>query len=106
MAPTELENRQRMEKLARLAHKGLYECFRCRKVDDQLNGVVVAFAGAILLAICPECMDGPIMINRLDGGFIQVQMPRPSDNLVVLAGDVAVADVAAATPDVKKYEVG
>jgi hypothetical protein len=99
------ESLLRMQRMARIAHSGEYECFRCRKIDKQENGLVVAFGGGILLAMCPECMDaGPVMIRR-EGGYIRVTMPRPTDNLVVQASQIPDAGLAVANPDVTKVEL-
>lgn len=62
---------------------------------------MVAFGGGVLLALCPECIQGRIIIER-QGGQIRITMPKPSDNRIVLASDIPQAGIVAARPKVEK----
>ena len=76
-----------MREATKLAHQGKYKCRRCNKIDDQENGVIVAFQGNVLLGLCPGCIVEPVVIKQSDG-CIHVTMPRPKDSRVILASDL------------------
>lgn len=64
----------------------------------------MAFAGTVLLAIHPDCMDGQILLNR-NGGQIEVTMPKPNESHIILASNMPSGGrVAVAAPEVT--EVG
>lgn len=101
-----LQARRMMEDATRLAAKGQYRCRVCGVVDKQENGVIVAFAGNILLALCPGCIKGPIMISRNSRG-IMVQMANPKKSNIVLASDLSNVErhLKVAKPKVTKVKL-
>ena len=88
----------------RLAADGKYRCRKCGKIDEQEKGIVVAFAGAVVFAICPSCIEGHIRIER-HGGIINVAMPRPRDSRIVLADDLPKAGLQVATPKIERVKL-
>lgn len=102
----DLEARREMADGARLAAAGKYRCKSCGRIDVQERGLIFAFAGNILLAVCPGCIKGPIIVNRHDSGSISIQMQRPSESKIVLASSMReVDDLKLATPKVEKVEL-
>jgi len=84
-----------------LAYQGMYKCRMCHKIAPQGDGVVISFAGNVLLAVCPECITGPIILRR-DGGYIHIDMPKPKDNRVILTSGLATSQgLVTARPDVE-----
>lgn len=93
-----------MEDATRLASQGHYRCKLCQKVDRQERGVVVAFAGNILLALCPACLHRPIVISR-EGGAIKVELQGAAPhNLHTASSMREVEGMILAKPGVKKVE--
>lgn len=62
-----------------LAADGKYRCQICSAEKPQAEGVVVGWAGAPLLTVCPACVPGTIIIQRHDSGGISIQMAGRAD---------------------------
>lgn len=93
-----------MHDATRLAAQGLFACWECGNVGPQEAGIVVAFAGNVLMAMHPECMRGEIVIRR-DGGKIYVEVPKLSQRHSILSSDLATSDVSVAKPNVEKTKL-
>lgn len=94
-----------MADATRLASQGSYRCRMCGRVDKQERGLVIAFAGNVLLAVCPGCINRPIVISR-QGGAIAVEMEKSREGSIILASDMhEVEGMHFAKPDVKKVEL-
>lgn len=93
-----------MHDATRLAARGLFRCWECRQEGPQEDGIVVAYAGNVLMAMHPQCMRGEIHIRRVDSS-IEVEVPKLSERRVVLGGDLADSDVRIADPKSKRVEL-
>ena len=94
LAPADLKARRELHDATRLAAQKKYRCRRCCRVDHVTKAVLVAFAGNVLLAICPGCMAGPIVLERV-GGSIQVTMPSlQAGRRIISPSDFTESDVA------------
>lgn len=105
LSATDLAARRALEDATRLAAQGKYRCRVCNRVDDQERGLVIAFAGNVLLAICPTCIHAPIVIRREPSG-LSVQMQGGRDSGIVLAGSMREVEGARfATPRTEKVKL-
>lgn len=102
LAPKDLAARRALEDATRLAVQGKYRCRVCQRVDMQERGLVIAFAGNVLLAVCPSCIYRPIIIRR-EAGSISVQLQSDRESSIVLATNMnEVAGMQIAKPKVEK----
>lgn len=96
--------RREMLEATRLAARRLFCCRVCRRVSPQEDGIVIAFAGNVLLALHPECMTGPIYIERTDS-TIKVEFTSGAQSNLMLLGDLVDSDVCIAKPEVQKVKL-
>lgn len=104
LTPTDLAARREMCDATRIAAQGKYKCRSCGKIAAQEEGLIVAMLGNVLLSVCPGCIQGHIIISR-EGSSIRIEMPRPSDNRVILASDLSSHGICAANPSVEKVSL-
>lgn len=97
--------RRALEDATRLAVQGKYRCRVCQRIDDQERGLVIAFAGNVLLAVCPTCIHAPIVIRREPEG-LSVQLQGGRDSGIVLASSLReVEGMKFAAPKTEKVEL-
>ena len=88
----------------KLAAAGRFRCRRCKRIGKQEEGIVIAFAGNVLFAMHPECMTGPVRVEK-DGNSIRIRYQTPSTNRIVLARDIADSDLQIAKPQVARIKL-
>ena len=108
LSTRDLEARRAMEDATRLAAQGKYRCRVCNKIDAQERGLLIAFAGNVLLAVCPSCVHAPIVIQCREGS-ISVQMQggqaRRVPNIVLARSMREVEGAILAQPQVKQVKL-
>ena len=101
----DLGARRALEDATRLAAQGKYRCRVCKRIDEQERGLVIAFAGNVLLAVCPTCIHRPIVVRREPNG-ISVQLQGTSDGGIVVASSMKeVEGMKLAQPKAKKVSL-
>lgn len=105
LASADLTARRAMEDATRLAAAGLYRCRICNKVAPQEQGLVIAFAGNVLLAVCPTCMHAPIVIKREAHGISVSILKQQRSTIHVARSLKEVEGMRLATPNVKKVDL-
>lgn len=93
----------RMRDAAMLASQGKFRCQGCAQVHPVENGIMVAWAGNIILGVCPGCLtDHQVTITRVGEG-IEIKASKKSQ--IVLASSLAgVPQPRLVNPNLKKRE--
>lgn len=94
-----------LREATRLAAAGRYKCRCCGRIAPQELGLVVALLGNVLLAVCPECITGSIVIQRTGEGQLKIEMPAPRQRRVIPVSDLCASNIRIAKPHVEKTKL-
>jgi hypothetical protein len=86
-----------MREESELAGRGLFRCRKCSREHPLEDGIVVAYGGNVMYAICPTCLPAtPIVIERRESTFYvgPLRQEDRKDNLIVVKDMSAVDEFA------------
>lgn len=73
----DIQAQLRFREQLKLQTQGKYRCMECNKIGPQSEALVTSFLGNILMALCPGCIKGPVVVQR-QGNNLLVQHMRPN----------------------------